>query len=61
MQEIAIEVMKDYKRKAETLIEQKYDIKIYNTDDEISPGGESTQELRKAKTSHLRKDQTISE
>ena len=61
MQEIAIKAIKDYKREAETLTEQKHDIKIYNTDNEISPGGESIQELRKAKTSYLGKDQTMSE
>jgi hypothetical protein len=61
MQEIAIKAMKDYEREAETLTEQKHDTKIYNTEDEISPDGESTQESRKAKTSHSGKDQTMSE
>jgi hypothetical protein len=61
MQEIAIEAMKDYEREAEILTEQKCDIKIYNTDDEISPGGELTQESRKAKISHSEKGQTMSE
>ena len=60
MQEIATEVIKDYKRAAENP-KQKYDIKIYNTDDKISSSGESTQESRKAKTSHLGKDETMSE
>jgi hypothetical protein len=61
MQEMAMEAMKDYEREAETLTEQKCDAKVYNADDEISPGGESTQELRKAKTSHSGKGQTMSE
>ena len=41
MQEMAMEAMKDYEREAETLTEQKHDTKIYNTDNEISPDGES--------------------
>jgi glutamine amidotransferase PdxT len=59
MQERVMEAMNKYKGTAE-YSKQKHDTKIYNVDDEISPGGESTQELRKAKTSHLGKDQTMS-
>jgi hypothetical protein len=60
MQERVMQAMNKYEGTAE-YPKQKHDAKVYNADDEISPGGELTQESRKAKTSHLGKDQTMSE
>ena len=59
IQEIVKKTIKDCEKEAEILTEQKHDIKIYNTNNKILSSRESTQESRKAKTSHLGKDWTM--